>query len=53
MSGLWSYCFIYSHLMLIQTYICQYISLSHVILFYGPHVTAFFCIKWVFSSVAF
>ena len=32
MSALWSYCFIYSHLMLIQTCICQYIFLSHSIL---------------------
>ena len=35
--------FIYSHLMLIQTYICHYIFL-YVLhhLFYGPHFTAFF-----------
>ena len=46
MSALWSYCFIYSHLMLIQTYICQYIFLSHVILFYGPMATHSSTLAW-------
>ena len=48
MSAFWLDCSIYSHLMLIQTYICKYIFLSHVILFNGPHFTAFFAFNQYF-----